>query len=78
MKVMLWKPGVYDSTRGELPTIGLAILATSAIEAGHEAFIVDHHFSPPPEDEIETAAVDILKPKRRTCCAFPRSHMNGV
>jgi anaerobic magnesium-protoporphyrin IX monomethyl ester cyclase len=61
MKVMLWKPGVYDSTRGELPTIGLAILATSAIEAGHEAFIVDHHFSPPPEDEIETAAVDILE-----------------
>jgi len=61
MNVLLWKPGVYDSTRGELPTIGLAILATSVIESGHRVTIADHHFSPPPDGEEETAFIELLK-----------------
>ncbi|MCK0069480.1 B12-binding domain-containing radical SAM protein [Kordiimonas laminariae] len=60
LKILLWKPGVYDMTRGELPTIGLSILATSAINAGHEAVVADHHFSPPPEDKAEEAILDLL------------------
>ncbi len=60
MKVLLWKPGVYDSTRGELPTIGLGILATSIIKSGHEVVIADHHFSPPEPEDIETATIDLL------------------
>jgi len=64
MKVLLWKPGVYDSTRGELPTIGLAILATSIIEAGHSVTIADHHFYPPAEDQIETAFIELLKEQK--------------
>lgn len=64
MKVLLWKPGVYDSTRGELPTIGLAILATSIINSGHDVIIADHHFSPPPTGEEETAFIEILKKER--------------
>ena len=60
-KVLLWKPGVYDSTRGELPTIGLAILATSILNDGHEVKIADHHFSPPPEGQEETAFIELVK-----------------
>ena len=64
MKVLLWKPGVYDSTRGELPTIGLAILATSIVDAGHDVIIADHHFSPPPVGAEETAFIDLLKSEK--------------
>ncbi len=60
MKILLWKPGVYDMTRGELPTIGLAIMATAAIEAGHEAVVADHHFSPPEEEFIEKAIIKLI------------------
>lgn len=64
MKVLLWKPGVYDSTRGELPTIGLGILATSIINSGHEVVIADHHFSPPDPEHIETAAIELFERER--------------
>lgn len=64
MKVLLWKPGVYDSTRGELPTIGLAILATSIRDCGHDVIIADHHFNPPPEDQEETAFIELLKAEK--------------
>lgn len=50
MKIMLWKPGVLDGSTGELPHIGLGILARDIKNCGHEVFIADHHFDPVPDE----------------------------
>ena len=44
MKIMLWKHGIDDGTTGELPHIGLAILARDMKNCGHDPFIIDNHF----------------------------------
>ncbi|MBF0468694.1 MAG: B12-binding domain-containing radical SAM protein [Desulfamplus sp.] len=64
MKIMLWKPGVPDGSTGELPHIGLGILANDIRNCGHDVFIADHHFFPVeehvPVEIIEREKPDIL------------------
>jgi len=62
MRVMLWKPGLDDGSTGELPHIGLGILANDIHKAGHEVFLADHHFDPhgTPADQLLRDGVDLV------------------
>lgn len=62
MRVMLWKPGLDDGSTGELPHIGLGILANDIKQAGHEVFLSDNHFDPEgtPADQLLKSGVDLL------------------
>lgn len=62
MRIMLWKPGLDDGSTGELPHIGLGILANDIKQAGHEVFLADHHFDPQamPAEQLLRDGVDLL------------------
>ena len=62
MRIMLWKPGLDDGSTGELPHIGLGILANDIKRAGHEVFLSDNHFDPqgPPAEQLLKDGVDLL------------------
>lgn len=50
MKVMIYKPGLRrDPSVGELPNIGMAILAAEFENAGHEVRVYDHQMAPKPD-----------------------------
>ncbi len=61
MKIMLWKPGVHDGSTGELPHIGLGILARDIKNCGHDVFVADHHFDPV-EDHVSLELLDRENP----------------
>jgi radical SAM superfamily enzyme YgiQ (UPF0313 family) len=46
MKVLLYKPGLRDGSENEIPNLGMAIIAHSVKDAGHEVRVVDGHFKP--------------------------------
>ena len=47
MKVMIYKPGLRrDPSVGELPNIGMAILAAEFEQLGHEVLVIDHQMAP--------------------------------
>jgi len=52
MRVLIWKPGIRrDATTGEIPNIGMAILAAEFKNSGHEVRVIDHHMAPKPDVE---------------------------
>ena len=50
MKILVYKPGLRrDPSVGELPNIGMAILAAEFERDGHEVLVIDHQMAPKPD-----------------------------
>lgn len=45
MSAIIWKPGLDDGSQGEMPNVGMGILAAEFKRCGHDVIILDHHLS---------------------------------
>lgn len=45
MKILIWKPGLNDGSQGEMPHVGMGIVAAEFTKIGARVSIIDEHFA---------------------------------
>jgi radical SAM superfamily enzyme YgiQ (UPF0313 family) len=58
MRVLIWKPGLNDGSQGEMPHIGMGIVAAEFAKTGARVQIIDEHFKQVPKHQLTSAISD--------------------